>query len=191
MVGLLRVSRIIVGMTVNEILAQLKSLGDNARRAHNTKAGAPDNQFGVKLGDIRAMAKKIKTDHELALNLWDTGNVEAQLLATLIIKPKSLSADELDKLTRNNGATGDFINNDKIGTDVNGTGNVGNVVDGIDLVGVFNNEMENDLIVYNGNVGIQGLYGSNTQNNFIVNDVFTVTVNGVVYGYKNGPMDFD
>ncbi len=91
----------------------------------------------------------------------------------------------------NNGATGDFINNDKIGTDVNGTGNVGNVVDGIDLVGVVNNEMENDLIVYNGNVGIQGLYGSNTQNNFIVNDVFTVTVNGVVYGNKNGPMDFD
>ena len=97
MVGLLRVSRRIVGMTVNEILAQLESLGDDARRAHNTKAGAPANQFGVKLGDIRAMAKKIKTDHELALNLWDTGNVEAQLLATLIIKPKSLSALELDK----------------------------------------------------------------------------------------------
>src|SRR4051794_40569618 len=78
-------------MTVNEILAQLESLGDDARRAHNTKAGAPDNQFGVKLGDIHAMAKKIKTDHELALELWDTGNVEAQLLATLVIKPKSLS----------------------------------------------------------------------------------------------------
>jgi hypothetical protein len=45
-------------MTVNEILAQLESLGDDARRAHNTKAGAPDNQFGVKLGDIRAMAKR-------------------------------------------------------------------------------------------------------------------------------------
>ena len=100
MVGLLRVARIIVGMTVNEILARLKSLGDDARRAHNTKAGAPDNQFGVKLGDIRAMATKIKTDHELAINLWDTGNVEAQLLDTLIIKPRSLSADELDKLTR-------------------------------------------------------------------------------------------
>lgn len=87
-------------MTVNEILERLESLGDDARRAHNTRAGAPDNQFGVKLGDIRAMAKKIKADHELALNLWDTGNVEAQLLATLIIKPTSLSADELDKLTR-------------------------------------------------------------------------------------------
>jgi hypothetical protein len=90
----------IVGMTVNEILTLLKSLGDDARRAHNTKASAPDNQFGVKLGDIRTMAKKIKTDHELALNLWDTGNVEGRLLATLIIKAKSLSADELDKLTR-------------------------------------------------------------------------------------------
>lgn len=87
-------------MTVDEILAQLESLGNDARRAHNTKAGAPSNQFGVKLGDIRAMAKSIKTDHALALKLWDTGNVEAQLLATLIIKPRSLSAGELDRLTR-------------------------------------------------------------------------------------------
>jgi 3-methyladenine DNA glycosylase AlkD len=52
----------------------------------------------VKLGDIRAVAKKIKTCHELALNIWDTGNVEAQLLAKLAIKPKSLSAYELDKV---------------------------------------------------------------------------------------------
>ena len=99
-------------MTVHEILTRLESLGDNARRAHNTKAGAPDNQFGVKLGDIRAMAKKIKTDHELALTLWDTGNVEAQLLATLIIKPTSLSADTLDKLTRSTTCTqvADWLN---------------------------------------------------------------------------------
>jgi 3-methyladenine DNA glycosylase AlkD len=87
-------------MTVKEILEQLKSMGNDTRRAHNVKAGAPDNQFGVKLGDLRVVAKKIKTDHQLALKLWDTGNVEAQLLATLIIKPKSLSADEVDKLIR-------------------------------------------------------------------------------------------
>ena len=87
-------------MTVTEILNQLKSLGDAARRAHNTKSGAPDNQFGVKLGDIRALAKKIKSDHELALKLWDTGNVDAQLLATLVMKPQTLSLNELDKLTR-------------------------------------------------------------------------------------------
>ncbi|MGD9644795.1 MAG: DNA alkylation repair protein [Pirellulales bacterium] len=87
-------------MNVKEILARLESLGDAARRAHNKKAGAPDNQFGVKLGDIRALAKQLKTDHRLALALWGTGNVEAQLLATLVIKPQSLSAGELDKLTR-------------------------------------------------------------------------------------------
>lgn len=87
-------------MTVPQVLARLKSLGDAARRAHNTRAGAPDNQFGVKLGDLRTLAKEIKTDHDLALSLWETGNVDAQLLATLIIKPRSLSADELDVLTR-------------------------------------------------------------------------------------------
>src|SRR5262245_18308257 len=97
---MLRVARIIVGMTVNEILAKLESLGDAARRAHNTKVGAPDNQFGVKLGDIRAVAKKIKGDQQLAIDLWQTGNVEAQLVASLLLKPASLSAGELGKLTR-------------------------------------------------------------------------------------------
>lgn len=95
-----RIGCTITGMTAHEILARLESLGDDARRKHNAKAGAPENQFGVKLGDIRAVAKKVKTDHALALELWETGNVEAQLLATLIIQPKSLSADELDRLTR-------------------------------------------------------------------------------------------
>lgn len=87
-------------MTLRQVLAALKSLGDEARRAHNTKAGAPDNQYGVKLGDIRTLAKTLKTNHTLALSLWDTGNVDAQLLATLLILPKALSADELDTLTR-------------------------------------------------------------------------------------------
>src|SRR5690349_4117498 len=100
MVGLTGAARIIAGMNVKEVLAKLKSLGDDARRAHNTKTGAPENQFGVKLGDLRAVAKKIKSDHELALGLWETGNVEAQLLATLIVKPASLSASEVDRLTR-------------------------------------------------------------------------------------------
>lgn len=78
----------------------LEPLGDEARRRHNARNGAPDNQFGVPLGDIRALAKKIKADHALALKLWGTGNVDAQLLATLILKPESLSARELDAMTR-------------------------------------------------------------------------------------------
>lgn len=87
-------------MTVEEILAQLETMGDAARRKHNVKAGAPENQFGVKLGDIRTIARKLKADRELGLKLWATGNVEAQLLATLIIRPESLSAAELESLTQ-------------------------------------------------------------------------------------------
>lgn len=85
-------------METKDILAQLEALGDEKMRAHNKKRGAGDNQFGVKMGDIRAIAKKIKTNHELALELWDTGNVEARFLAALIIDPKKLSNDEIAKM---------------------------------------------------------------------------------------------
>ncbi len=87
-------------MTLNETLKQLKALGSAKVRAQNAKSGAGDNQFGVSLGDIRALAKKIKTNHELAMSLWETGNVDAQLLATLLIKPKNLSAEEMDRVVR-------------------------------------------------------------------------------------------
>ena len=87
-------------MTVKEVLVRLGARGNAARRAHNTRSGAPANQFGVKLGDIRVIARQLKIDHELALELWETGNVDAQLLATLVIEPKRLSADQLDAMTR-------------------------------------------------------------------------------------------
>ncbi|MBS1523874.1 MAG: DNA alkylation repair protein [Bacteroidetes bacterium] len=87
-------------MTVNEVLTKLESLGNEKVRQHNIKFGAGDNQFGVKMGDIRAISQKIKTDHELALALWETGNIEARFLATLIIVPKRLSTTELEKMVR-------------------------------------------------------------------------------------------
>src|SRR5262249_56400080 len=90
----------ITTMTLNETLKQLKALGNEKTRAHNTKYGAGDNQFGVKRGDIRALAKKIQSNSELAMPLWKTGNVDAQLLATLLIKPETLSAKEVDRLVR-------------------------------------------------------------------------------------------
>ena len=87
-------------MTLKETLAQLKALGNEATRKHNAKWGAGDNQFGVKHGDIRALAKKIGSDDKLAVALWETGNVDAQLLAALLIKPKNLSAQDVDRLVR-------------------------------------------------------------------------------------------
>ena len=85
-------------MTVNEILTKLKELGEESVHKRNLKFGAGDDQFGVKMGDLRTIAKKIKTDHELAKDLWKTGNLEARLLATLILVPKKLSAIELEEM---------------------------------------------------------------------------------------------
>lgn len=87
-------------MTLNETLKQLKALGDEKMRAHNAKNGAGDKQFGVKHGDIRVLARKIKADHKVAMSLWETGNIDAQYLAILLIKPKDLSAKEVDRLVR-------------------------------------------------------------------------------------------
>lgn len=85
-------------MTIKEILTQLKALGNETVRTRNLKYGSGDDQFGVKMGDLRTIAKKIKTDHELAKDLWKTGNLEARLLATLIVVPKKLSATELEEM---------------------------------------------------------------------------------------------
>jgi 3-methyladenine DNA glycosylase AlkD len=92
-------------MTLKETLSQLKSLGNEKVRTHNKKNGAGDNQFGVMLGEIRKLAAKIKSDDRLAAALWDTGNIDARLLAILLIKPKSLSRDAMDRMVR----SGSFV----------------------------------------------------------------------------------
>ena len=87
-------------MTLNETLKHLQALGSAKVRGQNAKSGAGDNQFGVSLGDIRKLAKKIRTDHPLALALWENRNVDAQFLATLLIQPKNLSTKEMDRMVR-------------------------------------------------------------------------------------------
>ncbi len=47
-------------MTLKETLKQLESLSDEKTLAHNTRNGVDDNQFGVKLGDLRKVSKTIK-----------------------------------------------------------------------------------------------------------------------------------
>ncbi len=85
--------------TVAEVLKALEACGHAKVREMNTRNGAPENQFGVKMGDIRTLAKSIKANHELGLELWATGNVDAMLLATLIMKPKQLTEEELERMT--------------------------------------------------------------------------------------------
>ena len=87
-------------MTLKAALAQLESLGDERVRALNKKNGAGANQFGVRLGDIRKLAEKIKTNDKLAMDLWKTGNIDARLLAILLLTPKKLSREEMDRMVR-------------------------------------------------------------------------------------------
>ena len=82
------------GLTLEETLSQLESLGNEKMRAQNTRHGAGDNQFGVRRGEVRKLAKKIKTDQPLAMALWETGNIDARFLAILLIKPKTRTGDE-------------------------------------------------------------------------------------------------
>ncbi len=54
----------------------------------------------TKMGDIKKLAKEIKKNHELALELWSTAEYSTRLLAILIMDKKLLTQsliDELDK----------------------------------------------------------------------------------------------
>ncbi|MFO0848980.1 MAG: DNA alkylation repair protein [Gemmataceae bacterium] len=86
--------------TLEQVLKRLESMGNEATRKHNAKWGAGGNQFGVKHGDIRALAKALPSTPGLAMPLWATGNADAQLLAVLLMNPKALSADDVDRLVR-------------------------------------------------------------------------------------------
>lgn len=89
-------------VTLDQALTELEHRGNESVRAMNLRNGATSPQFGVRMGDIRAIAKAIKVDHELGLQLWDTGNIDARFLAMLILKPKQLSEEELERMVREN-----------------------------------------------------------------------------------------
>ncbi len=54
----------------------------------------------IKLGDIRKIAKEIKKDHDLAMELWSTQKFLPRQLAILIMENKFLSQDLINKLNK-------------------------------------------------------------------------------------------
>jgi 3-methyladenine DNA glycosylase AlkD len=83
--------------TVAELLAELAALEDPRAREVNEKHG---DDHGVNLGKLRAVAKRLKTQQELAVELWRTDDTAARLLALLICRPKAFGHDELDAMLR-------------------------------------------------------------------------------------------
>ncbi|KHD73969.1 DNA alkylation repair protein, partial [Actinoplanes utahensis] len=82
---------------VDALLAELAALDDPKARAVNERHG---DDHGVNLGKLRAIAKRLKTQHDLARSLWATGDSAARLLAILICRPKEFTAGELDAMLR-------------------------------------------------------------------------------------------
>ena len=83
-------------MTLAEVLQQLESVGTEQNRNIYRRHGAGDVQFGVSFGNLNKMAKAIKRDHSLALELWETGNADARSLATLVADPTVMTVKDLD-----------------------------------------------------------------------------------------------
>ncbi|MFI6265362.1 DNA alkylation repair protein [Micromonospora sp. NPDC051006] len=83
--------------TVAEVMAELAALEDPRAREVNEKHG---DDHGVNLGKLRALAKRLKTQQELARRLWATEDTAARLLAILICRPKAFERDELDAMLR-------------------------------------------------------------------------------------------
>ncbi|QDQ93469.1 DNA alkylation repair protein [Rhodococcus sp. WB9] len=83
--------------TVAEVMAELAELEDPRAREVNEKHG---DDHGVNLGKLRALAKRLKTQQELACRLWETGDTAARLLAILICRPRVFERDELDVMVR-------------------------------------------------------------------------------------------
>jgi 3-methyladenine DNA glycosylase AlkD len=78
-------------------MAELAGLEDPKARAVNEKHG---DDHGVNLSKLRALAKRLKTQQDLARGLWETDDTAARLLALLICRPKAFERDELDAMVR-------------------------------------------------------------------------------------------
>jgi len=82
-------------MTVKEIMAQLESLGSQQIKNILLKHGVKEPFFGVKVGDMKPIQKKIKKDYQLAKDLYATGNADAMYLAGLIADDEKMTKKDL------------------------------------------------------------------------------------------------
>ncbi|MCF2571678.1 DNA alkylation repair protein [Brevibacterium sp. UCMA 11754] len=83
--------------SVHSVMETLATMEDPKARAVNEKHG---DDHGVNLTKLRAVAKELKKNDELAVELWDTRDTAARLVAILIMRPRSYDAERLDAMLR-------------------------------------------------------------------------------------------
>jgi len=89
-------------MTLKEIMEQLKDFGNEQTKKVLMRHGAKEPFYGVKVQDLKIIQKNVKKiykdkhkKHELALELFDTGNSDAMYLAGLISEPQFMTKEQL------------------------------------------------------------------------------------------------
>ncbi|MDC0230511.1 DNA alkylation repair protein [Aureispira] len=82
-------------MTISETMELLKGYGNDQTKKTYLKHGAQEPLYGVKVGDLKKILKKTKKNHELALELYATGNSDAMYLAGLMADEKKMTKSDL------------------------------------------------------------------------------------------------
>lgn len=83
-------------MNKDYIIEELHKLGTEQTKKTYIRHGAKEPLFGVKIGDMKTLVKYVKKDHQLALDLYDTGIFDAMYLSSLSINPKLLTKEMLE-----------------------------------------------------------------------------------------------
>ena len=80
------------------VLARLRVLADPARLVGMARYGiGAGTAIGVTVTELRALAKELGRDHELAARLWASGVHEARILASLVDDPALVGDEQLDR----------------------------------------------------------------------------------------------
>ncbi|MES2692821.1 MAG: DNA alkylation repair protein [Verrucomicrobiota bacterium] len=82
-------------MTLAEVMSELEAKASESTKRTLLKHGAREPFFGVRIGDMKPIHKKIKGDQKLALQLYATGNGDAQYLAGMVADGKQMTAAQL------------------------------------------------------------------------------------------------
>ena len=84
-------------MLFRSVLSHLLSLSNDDRKKQAEYFGVKSNNIlGITAPELRAIAKEIKTNHPLALKLWETKYHEARMLSTMIADPTKITLKEID-----------------------------------------------------------------------------------------------
>lgn len=86
-----------MSMTLEETMKELASKASESTRKTLLRHGAPESIFGVRIGDMKPIHKKIKGDQELAMKLYATGNGDAMYLAGMVADGSKMTKAQLDQ----------------------------------------------------------------------------------------------